>query len=194
MRIRTLAPAALLLSAAALLSACDGPASPGERTPSVSFRYSGSISGVYSVTAPRPAPGVWTPPLVQGITPLSNAFYINSAGLNGGAREYLTIQGPRTLGTYPMGVPCPVTESCPAISGVFIGVDSAGHPREGGREFIFTQGTMTILQPPRAGWIRGRFSGTAEVKLYTGGQWRADTPFTVTDGTFEADLIEGPYN
>jgi hypothetical protein len=25
-------------------------------------------------------------------------------------------------------------------------------------------------------------------------QWRADTPFTVTDGTFEADLVEGPYN
>jgi hypothetical protein len=131
---------------------------------------------------------------VEGITPLSNAFYINSASLNGGAGEYLTIQGPLAEGTYPLWTPCPVVQRCPAISGVFIGVDSAGNPREGGREFIFTQGTLTLLQPPRNGWVRGRFSGTATVKVFTGGQWRADTPFTVTDGTFEADLVEGSYH
>ncbi|MFL5542214.1 MAG: hypothetical protein ACJ8J0_24720 [Longimicrobiaceae bacterium] len=187
MHNRILASAALLLGAA-LLASCDSPLS-GDPTPSTSFRYSGPISGRYSVTAPRSA--LHTQPYVEGITPANNAYVITSMSPVAAGKDWLIVQGPWAPGDYAVDT-CGVVALCPGVWGSFHPVDANGFPQEGGRMWRLTHGTITILQPPREGWIRGRFSGTAAVDVYTAGEWRSDGVLTISDGRFEADLVEKP--
>ena len=187
MRSRILAPAALMLGAA-LLASCDSPSS-GDATPSVSFKYSGPISGRYSVTAPRPA--LPAQPYVEGVTPANNAYVITSMSLVASGKDWLVVQGPWAPGDYAVDS-CGAVTLCPAVWGSFHPVDANGFPQEEGRMWRLVHGTITILQPTREGWIRGRFSGTAAVDVYRAGEWRIDGLLTITDGRFEADLVEQP--
>jgi hypothetical protein len=181
-RIRTLA-----CFAAVLLSACDSPSSSGDPTPSVSFRYSGVLSGRFSVTAPRPAPGALTESFVEGSLPAAGEFFVRSFSMHGGGiADAVLIDGPTTPGSYAIGSCTPL---CVSVSG---GFDVAVGPDARVGEYVFdiTQGTMTIDPPRGAGRVRGRFSGKANVYVFTSNFYFDPVgEITVTDGSFETDLI-----
>lgn len=187
MRIHRHASAALLLGAA-LLGACGDPSSSGD-TPSVGYRYSGAASGQFSLAAGRRAAGTRTLPFVEGVTPVENGFVVNAVSMSDGRVSALAIAGPSAPGEYALPT-CGGVALCPSIAGAIGSVDAEGNNQEGGRAWSITSGTLTLLRPNRDGWVRGRFSGTAAVSVYRDGAWRDEGTLTITDGSFEADLVE----
>lgn len=183
---RTLARVALSL--AVLLAACDSPSSSGHPTPSVSFRYAGTVSGRYAITAPRPAVQPATQSFVEGVTPGGNAFQVSSFAFADSVHDVVIIEGPTAPGTYTIGgAACdPLPPLCPNVYGGFQQLDG-NTPRNGERGFYITQGTLTIEPPLAPGRIRGRFSGTAALSRYEYG-WQGDGTLAITDGSFETDL------
>jgi len=187
-RIRSLLLAALV-PGAALLASCDGSPSSSIDTPSVSFRYNGVFAGSFDVRAVRPAAGEPVAPYVDGVTPATDVVWVTSAQVNAGRREVLYIQAPLAPGEYAIGS-CDGLPACPAIIGTF-GLDRGlTNPVEGARQFFLDAGTITVLAPPRDGWVRGRFSGTAGIIVFSGGAWHPEGNLTITDGSFQADLVE----
>jgi len=195
MRIQTFARAALVLGAT-LLAGCDGsPSGSGDPTPSVSYRYSGALAGSFDVRAARPVVDAPVPPYVDGATPAEGVVWVTSAQVNAGRREVLYIQVPLAPGDYTIGS-CDGLPACPAMIGTFGLPHGLTNPVEGAHQFFLDAGTITVLAPPRDGWVRGRFSGTAGVIVYTGGAWHPEGTLTITDGSFQADLVErstSPY-
>jgi|1186.fasta_scaffold01302_2 hypothetical protein len=192
MRIRPRGPAALLLGCL-LLAACDGsPSSSGDPTPTVSFRYSGARSGSFSVTAPRPGPGPRTESFVEGVAADAGGFFVRGFFFRdgGASADAVIIEGPRAPGSYPLGG-CGFDAVCVNVWGG-LGAAVGPAPRNGERAFYVTQGTLTIDPPLRDGRIRGRFSGTAALTVYSDGNWLSDGEITISDGSFEADLLTQP--
>lgn len=189
MRLRNLAPALSVL-AAALLASCDGNPSGADSTPSVSFSYSGTVTGQFSVTAPRPPAGPRTAPYVEGLIIGPNQFTVSSFSMaGGGITDAVIIEGPSEPGSYGIGAagPCAGFSLCPNVHGGFEQAVGAT-PRQGERGFYLSQGTL-IIEPSRGdGRIRGRFSGTAVVSRYDSG-WHPDGTIQITNGRFEADVV-----
>ena len=189
MRIHTFARAALLLGAT-LLASCDGSPSATDDQPRVSFRYSGVFAGTFDVRAPRPpGEGPRTQPYIDAFPPADGAFRVLSLGLTNGRRDVLFLQAPTAPGDYPLGS-CAGLPVCPNIAGSFGVEDANGNLLPGGREFQVISGTITVLSPTREGWVRGRFSGTAQVMVNIYDSWRVEGMMDITNGTFHVPVAQ----
>ena len=189
MRIHTVARAALLLGAT-LLAACDESPSSADDQPSVSYRYSGVFAGSFDVHAPRPpTTGPRTEPYIDAFPPTEGAVRILSMSLANGRRDIFFLQVGTAPGDYQLGS-CLVGPVCASVAGSLGAEDVNGNLLPGGREFQLVSGTITVLSPTREGWVRGRFSGTAQVMVNMYDSWRVEGLMNITNGSFHVPVAQ----
>lgn len=199
--------AALLLMS--LLVACgDVPTEVEDKNPvgSLSFDYSGTRSGSYSVSGGvtldangRPkmedrAIAIYTP---NASTPSDTMLTVGAIDLKGNSTldnvAFLFFQKP-TTGSFSLtdvetcaGSASPSLEGC-LLAGLFFDIPLAGNP-DPRNQYLFTEGTITLTRVDQK-WVEGTFRGTASRRDPETGE--VSGTVNVTNGKFRTPVVEMP--